>query len=160
MTRPASLRTAWTVPRSRKIDQSAATWFQPASPTRASASASSPRVSAASSRFESEGPIARVEMRILAQARQPARDPIRLPVDEAPQRHRWVAEQPHRLRCVNEPAVGLLDTGEDRRFPEASAEGFGEPAHADRFRIAYVEGARRRGAMTERAQHHGIGVAL
>src|SRR5262245_65575498 len=49
---------------------------------------------------------------------------------------------------------------EDRLAVEALRELAGEPAHADRFRTAYIERRTRHRAMTQRAQHHGVGIAL
>ena len=90
----------------------------------------------------------------------PRADPVRGPIDEPHQRHAGITEQPHRLGGVDEPAVGGLDAGEDRPLAQALPEGFRQPAHAHGLRAADIERARRHRAMTERAQHHVVGVAL
>src|SRR5262245_4025986 len=79
--------------------QSAATWFQPASATSASASGRS----ASSIRPMSEGAIALAIAGRLAEAREIARDPVGGPVDHLRERHLRIAEQPHRLRRVDQP---------------------------------------------------------
>src|SRR5262245_35635572 len=97
--------------------QSADVWFHPASATRAAASSNSAGPSGAScASAGSECAITRIEMGVLAEARQSASDPIRLPVDQARERHAGIAEQPHGLGGVDEPSVGSLAAGEDRRL--------------------------------------------
>src|SRR5258708_17712729 len=153
-----STRAAWTVPSARKISQSAATWFQPASRTSASASGNSAAVSDAPM-IGSEGAIACIEMCVLAEARHAARDPVGCPVDHACQRHVGLSEQPDRFRDVDQPGVGRFRALEDRILAEALAELIGEPTDAGR-RAADVERARRHRTMIERAQDELVGVAL
>jgi hypothetical protein len=89
-------RAAKTVPSARNISQSAATWFQPASRTSASASDNSAAVSAVPM-IGSEGAITCIEMGVLAKARHAAGDPVGGPVDHACQRHARLSEQPDRF---------------------------------------------------------------
>src|SRR5262245_7883038 len=144
-----------------KMRQSAASWFQRASRTSAPTSSSSDEVSdfLMVSRG-SEVAMARIVMGVLAEARHAACDPVRGPIDELAERHARVTEEPRRLGGIDEPGVGRFDAGEDRRFAQALPEGLRQGADAHRLRPADVERARGHGAMAERAQHHGIGIAL
>src|SRR4030081_997265 len=144
-----------------KTRQSAVSWFQRASRTSASASASSDGVSdVLVARTRSESAIARIVMCVLAEARQSARDPVRGPIDELDQRHAGITEQTRRLGGVDEPAFARLDAAEDWRLAQPLAEALRQPANAHGLRPADVERARRHRAMAERAQHHAVGVAL
>src|ERR1700681_4021077 len=122
--------------------QSAATWFQLASRTSAPASYSSDAENdylATSS--SSEGAIARIVVGGLAEARKAARNPVGGPVDQPRERNGGIAEQPHRLRRVDQPAFARLDTGEHRGLAQAGAEALRQPAHTHRLRAADVERA-------------------
>src|SRR5262245_60504037 len=112
--------------------QSADVWFHPASATRAAASSNSaaPRGASRAS-AGSGGAITRIEMAGLAEARQSASDPIRLPVDQARERHARIAEQPHGLGGVDEPSVGCLAAGKNRRLVKPTAERLDKPTHTD-----------------------------
>src|SRR5262245_65681935 len=120
--------------------QSAASWFQRASRTSAPTSSSSDGDSdGLTVKRSSEIAIARIVMRVLAERRHAASDPIRGPIHEPRQRHARMAQQPNRLRGVDEPAVGGLDAGEDRPLAQALPESFGQPAHAHGPPTAYME---------------------
>src|SRR5215831_3101546 len=144
-----------------KMRQSAASWFQRASRTSAPTSPSSDGVSdALTASCGSEVAMAGIVMRVLAEARHAARDPVRGPIDERAERHARITEEPRRLGGIDEPSLGGFDAGEDRRFAQALSEGLRQGADAHRLRSADVERARRHRAMAEGAQHHVIGVAL
>src|SRR5262245_57173670 len=99
--------------------QSAISWFQRASRTSASASASSGAVSdGLVDRTRSESAIACIVVGVLAEARQSARDPVRGPVDQLDQRHAGIAEKPHRLGGVDQPAFARFLADENRRLAE------------------------------------------
>src|SRR3954452_18375531 len=111
--------------------QSAASWFHRASRTSAATSSNS--------RGESDGlivscssevAIARIVVSVLAEARQPAADPVRGPIDQGQQRYAWITEKPRRLRGVDEPALGGFDASENRRLAQALPERFCQPTHA------------------------------
>src|SRR3954451_13564794 len=159
--RSAPVWAAYTRPRSVKIRQSAVSWFQRASRTSVSTSSSSDAVKdGLMANRSSEVAIARTVVSVLAEAWQPAADPVRGPIDEGHQRYAWITEQPRRLGGVDEPAFGGFDASENRRLAQALPERFCQPAHAHGLRAADIERARRHGAMTQRAQHYGIGIAL
>src|SRR6476620_12411964 len=159
--RSAPVWAAYTRPRSVKMRQSAASWFQRASRTSVSTSSSSDAVKdGLMANRSSEVAIARIVMSVLAEARQAAADPVRGPIDEGQQRDAWITEQPRRLGGVDQPAFGGFDAGEYRWLAQALAKRFRQPAYAHRLRPADIERARRHGAMTQRAQHHCIGIAL
>src|SRR5438270_10646642 len=117
------------MPNSRNISQSAATWFQPASATRASASGSS-EAARRPIEGQSEGAITLAIAGRLAEARKRARNPIGGPVDQPGQRHARISEQLHGLRGVDEPCGRGFLAGKHRRPAKAFAKGFGEPADA------------------------------
>src|SRR6478609_3152966 len=159
--RSAPVWAAYTRPRSVKMRQSAASWFQRASRTSVSTSSSSDAVKdGLMANRSSKVAIARIVMSVLAEAWQAAADPVRGPIDQGQQRYAWITEQPRRLGGVDQPAFGGFDAGENRRLAEAMPERFCQPAHAHRLRAADIERARRHGAMAQRTQHHGIGIAL
>src|SRR6266568_4269864 len=117
-----------------KMRQSAASWFQRASRTSAPTSSNSAGVSDALTVSRgSEVAMAGIVMGVLAEARHAARDPVRGPIDERAERHARVAEQARRLGGIDEPSLGGLDAGEDRRFAQALPEGLRQPANAHRF---------------------------
>src|SRR5262249_59203448 len=144
-----------------KRRQSGASWFQRASRTSAPTSSSSDGVSDSLTVSRgSEVAMAGIVVGVLAEARQAACDPVRGPIAELAERHARIAEQARRLGGIDEPSLGGFDAGEDRRFTQALPKGLRQGADADRLRPADVERARGHGAMAERAQHHGVGVAL
>src|SRR5262249_51035889 len=144
-----------------KMRQSAASWFQRASRTSALTSSSSDGVSDSLTVSRgSEVAMAGIVMGVLAQPRHAARDPVRGPIDELAERHARIPEQARRLGGIDEPSLGGFDAGEDRRIAQALPKGLRQPADAHRLRPTDVERARGHRAMAERAQHHGIGVAL
>src|SRR5258706_1866737 len=144
-----------------KMRQSAASWFQRASRTSTPTSSSSDGVSdfLTVSRG-SEVAMAGIVMGGLAEAGHAARSLVGGPIDEPAERYARITEQARGLGGIDEPSLGGFDAGEDRRFAQALPKGLRQGADAHRLRPADVERARRHGAMTERAQHHGIGVAL
>src|SRR5262245_32718722 len=161
MTRPPSVRTACTVPKSRNMRQSAATWFQPASATSASAAGSSATLSSGPiTHAGSESAIASAIGGRLAEARHVARDPVGRPIDHPGKRNARIAEQACGLGGVDEPSIRRLGADENRCLPQALSQRLGQPAYAYRFGAADVERRRRHGAMIERPQRHGVGVAL
>src|SRR5215475_4227878 len=100
-----------------KMRQSAASWFQRASRTSAPTSSSSDGVSDSLTVSRgSEVAMARIVMGVLAEARHAACDPVRGPIDKLAERHARVTEEPRRLGGIDEPGVGRLDAGEERRF--------------------------------------------
>src|SRR6266545_2119983 len=87
--------------------QSAGSWFQRASRTRAQASSNSDGASdCLTASRGSELAIAGIVMGVLAEARHTARDPIRGPIDQLAERHARIAEEPRGLRRVDEPSLG------------------------------------------------------
>src|SRR5499427_8290840 len=131
-----------------KMRQSAASWFQRASRTSAPTSSSSDGASDPLTVSRgSEVAMAGIVMRVLAETRHAARDPVRGPIDERAERHGRVTEEPRRLGGIDEPSLGGLDAGEDRRFAQALPESLRQGADAHRLRPADVERARRHGAM-------------
>src|SRR6266446_9061021 len=140
-----------------KMRQSAASWFQRASRTSAPTSPSSDGVSDCLTVSRgSEVAMAGIVMGVLAKTRHAARDPVGGPIDEPAERNARITEQARGLGGIDEPSLGGFDAGEDRRFAQTLPEGLRQGADAHRLRPADVERARRHGAMTERAQHHGI----
>src|SRR5260221_6173282 len=144
-----------------KMRQSAASWFQGASGTSAPTSSNSDGVSDCLTASRGSGvAMGVIVMGGLAEARHAARTPVGGPIDEPAERYARITEQARGLGGIDEPSLGGFDAGEDRRFAQALPKGLRQGADAHRLRPADVERARRYGAMTERAQHHGIGVAL
>src|SRR5688572_28302877 len=121
---PASF-TAKARPRSRKIRQSAAVWFQPASATSAPAASRS-----APTRAASVLAIAGLEMRRLAEARAAARDPVGHPVEHCGERDARRPEQPPAGSGIDDPRRGCLGADDVRLLLQALGEFPGEPAHA------------------------------
>src|SRR3954471_3838176 len=159
--RPSAVWAAYTPPCSMKMRQSAGSWFHRASATSALKSSSSDGVSDdLTANWRSEVAIARIVVSVLAEARQPAGGAVRGPIDQGQQRHARITEQSRRLGGVDQPALGGFDAGENRWLAQALPERFSKPAHAHGLRAADIERARRHGAMTQRAQHNGIGIAL
>src|SRR6185437_1703018 len=96
-----------TRPSSRKIRQSAAFWFQPASCESAIAARKSlspnsrAEIPGGNSRLETA--IATIVMRFLAQTAHPAGDPIGHPIDHARKRDGWIPEKTMRLGRIDQP---------------------------------------------------------
>src|SRR5438128_8437545 len=101
--RPAAVCATCTRPCARNTRQSAASWFQLASRASASTSPNSDGASdGLTANASSEVAIAGIVVGVLAQARHAAGDPVRGPVDELAERHARRAEQPYRLRGVDQ----------------------------------------------------------
>src|SRR4051812_31698276 len=121
--RSAPVWAAYRRPRSVKIRQSAASWFQRASRTSVSTSSSSDAVKdGLMANRSSEVAIARIVMSVLAEARQTAADPVRGPIDEGQQRYARITEQSRRLGGVDPPAPRGLDARGNRGGAPAPAE--------------------------------------
>src|SRR5499427_5267962 len=103
-----------------KMRQSAASWFQRASRTSAPTSSSSDGASDPLTVSRgSEVAMAGIVMRVLAETRHA-------------ERHGRVTEEPRRLGGIDEPSLGGLDAGEDRRFAQALPESLRQGADAHR----------------------------
>src|SRR3954471_17376108 len=100
-----------------KNAQSSAIWFQPAAIESARPPGTSVTPSTTPS-SPSEGAIAHLELRRLAEARSPGTDPVGDPVEHHAERHAGVAEQLRRLRRVGEQRGGRLGPHDLRRLAE------------------------------------------
>src|SRR6266480_6725110 len=130
--------------------QSAGSWFQRASRTSAPASSNSDGVSDCLTVSPgSELAIAGIVMGALAEARHAARDPIRGPIDHLAERHARIAEEPRRLRGVDEPSLGPFDSRENGRLAQPLRERLSEPADAHRLRPTDIERTCRQRAVGE-----------
>src|SRR5258707_3471883 len=99
-----------------KMRQSAAMWSQRASRTSAPTSSNSDGVSDCLTVSRgSEVAMAGIVMGVLAEARHAARNPVGGPIDEPAERNARITEQARRLGGIDEPSLGGLGAGEERR---------------------------------------------
>src|SRR5258708_11663169 len=99
-------------------------------------------------------------MRRLMDTQATKRYPMGRPVDHLGRGDRWITEQLMSLRCVVEQCAGQFLRLENRFDPKSPAELFGNVAHAESFWPRDVQDQRRRLAMNQRAQAHGVGISL
>src|SRR4051812_39323243 len=122
-----------------KMRQSAATWFQPASRTNASASPSSVgAILTSMGSVDLKDAIAGVVVGVLAEALHPATDPVGGPVDHPVERDVRRAEQALGGSGVAEPRRRCLTAYQGRCLAQPLPERLGEAADAHGLRTGDV----------------------